>query len=97
MRYRRIIFIILFTLNSILVTGRHLLYDYKRLCEVFYTWHLVKFYNEFYDKMTTYKMPYPDAIDLIASVKRLQPKNVQNDITVSIVKFDLRRITNSFK
>ena len=33
MRYRRIISIILFTLNSILVTGCHLLYDYKRLCE----------------------------------------------------------------
>ena len=33
MRYRRIISIILFTLNSIIVTGRHLLYDYKRLCE----------------------------------------------------------------
>jgi len=33
MRYRRIISIILFTFNTILVTGRHLLYDYKRLCE----------------------------------------------------------------
>lgn len=51
-----------------------------------YVTKFFKFYNEFYDKMTTYKMPYPDAIDLIASVKRLQPKKVEFDIEMIVAE-----------